>query len=96
MWYQKEFSVTISRSIIVFLKIFLKTIPNAAVYMEEKCLNPLLGIICKLGARSLILLVEFYKMTLRGDVGKEVPLFFARGRKEAEFFLQYPACHTFH
>lgn len=64
--------------------------------MEEKCLNPLLGLICKLGASGLILLIEFYKMALSGDVEKEVPLFFARGRKEAEFFLRYPACHTFH
>lgn len=69
-------------------KNILKTIPNDAVYMEEKCLNPLLGIICKSGASGLILLVEFYRMSLSGDVGKGIPLLFARGRKEAEFFLR--------
>lgn len=41
-------SVTISHNVNVFLKIFLKTVPNDIVYMEEKCLNTLLGIVCKL------------------------------------------------
>lgn len=85
MWYQKEFGVAILCSISVFLKIFLNTIPDDAVFKEEKCPNTLLGIICQ-GTRGLILLFESYKMALSDDRRKEIPWFFARGRKEAEFF----------
>lgn len=43
--------------------IFLKTIPNGAVFKEEKCPNTLLGIICQLGAGGLILLFESFEST---------------------------------
>lgn len=48
-----------------------------------------------LGDRDIILLFEFCKMALKGDMGKEV-LFFVRGGMGADFFLWYPAYHTFH
>lgn len=51
-------SVAISHSISVFLKIFSKTLPSNTLFMEEKCPNSLLDIICKLGDSGLILLLN--------------------------------------
>lgn len=58
------------------------------------CPNSLLDVICKLVGTGLIPLFQFDNMALNGDTRKEVPLFFARGRKEAEFLLVYTACHA--
>lgn len=70
--------MAISNNISAYLKLFLKTVPNDAVSMEETmCSNPLLDIICKLVGRGLVPLFEFDSLALSGDMGNEVPLFFA-------------------